>query len=125
MISYKLLGAREWFVVHHSHCGMALLSDENSTSLLTSEVRTPRSSEVRMRVPQSSARIDWQVIHDRRHVLLADIKRIRNHSLFPAGVTLRGYLYQVETGGLLEISQTGAGGADSRAAGRATAAVAI
>ncbi len=28
VISYKLLGTREWFVIHHTNCGMALFSDE-------------------------------------------------------------------------------------------------
>ena len=28
VISYKLLGTREWFVIHHTNCGMELFSDE-------------------------------------------------------------------------------------------------
>ena len=28
VISYKLLGTREWFVIHHTNCGMELFTDE-------------------------------------------------------------------------------------------------
>src|SRR5438128_9938440 len=28
VISYKLLGTQEWFVVHHSNCGMEFFTDE-------------------------------------------------------------------------------------------------
>ena len=27
VISYKLLGTREWFVIHHTNCGMELFND--------------------------------------------------------------------------------------------------
>lgn len=27
VISYKLLGTKEWFVIHHTDCGMALFTD--------------------------------------------------------------------------------------------------
>ena len=28
LISYKLLGTREWFVIHHTNCGMETVSDD-------------------------------------------------------------------------------------------------
>src|SRR3982750_429381 len=34
VISYKLLGTREWFVIHHTDCGMELFSDEVIGDLL-------------------------------------------------------------------------------------------
>src|SRR6202049_4520241 len=34
VISYKLLGTREWFVVHHSDCGMMFFDDEIMSGLL-------------------------------------------------------------------------------------------
>ena len=34
VISYKLLGTREWFVIHHSNCGMELFSDQIIRDLL-------------------------------------------------------------------------------------------
>src|ERR1700741_3996866 len=34
VISTKLLGPREWFVIHHTNCGMELFTDEDMGDLL-------------------------------------------------------------------------------------------
>src|SRR6202011_5001756 len=34
VISHKLLGTEEWFIVHHTNCGMELFTDEVMRSLL-------------------------------------------------------------------------------------------
>ncbi len=34
VISYKLLGTKEWFVIHHTNCGMELFTDEVMGGLL-------------------------------------------------------------------------------------------
>ena len=39
VISYKLLGTREWFVIHHTDCGMALFTD--STTSFSARSPTP------------------------------------------------------------------------------------
>ena len=40
VISYKLLGTREWFVIHHTQCGMATFTDEVMRGLLASSLQT-------------------------------------------------------------------------------------
>src|SRR6185436_2827585 len=40
IISYKLLGTREWFVIHHSNCGMELFTDELMGDLCESSLET-------------------------------------------------------------------------------------
>ena len=40
VISYKLLGTREWFVVHHTDCGMETFTDEVMRKLLRSSLKT-------------------------------------------------------------------------------------
>src|SRR5438552_7721365 len=35
VISYKLLGTREWFVIHHTDCGMETFTDEVMRGLLS------------------------------------------------------------------------------------------
>src|SRR6266446_2054002 len=40
VISYKLLGTREWFVIHHTNCGMELFTDEVMADLLASSLKT-------------------------------------------------------------------------------------
>src|ERR1700736_3944261 len=40
VISYKLLGTQEWFVVHHTNCGMELFTNDDMRSLLASSLKT-------------------------------------------------------------------------------------
>jgi hypothetical protein len=40
VISYKLLGTREWFVIHHTDCGMETFSDEIMRELLAHSLET-------------------------------------------------------------------------------------
>jgi carbonic anhydrase len=40
VISYKLLGTREWFVIHHTDCGMETFTDEIMRQLLASSLTT-------------------------------------------------------------------------------------
>jgi carbonic anhydrase len=107
VMAYRILGAREWFIVQHSQCGMALLSDELSRELLAGTLATTvadghaRRSDATL--SQTSRVIDWPAIQDRQSILRADLQRIRQHPLVPAGVALRGYLHQVETGRLVEV----------------------
>ena len=40
VISYKLLGTKEWFVIHHTNCGMEFFTDEIMRDLLASSLET-------------------------------------------------------------------------------------
>ncbi len=40
MISYQLLGTRDWFVIHHSDCGMQLFTDDIISGLLEKSLQT-------------------------------------------------------------------------------------
>jgi carbonic anhydrase len=40
VISYKLLGTREWCVIHHTDCGMLLFTNDDMHSLLASSLKT-------------------------------------------------------------------------------------
>jgi hypothetical protein len=45
VISYKLLGTQEWFVVHHSDCGMQLFDDAIMSGLLEQSLQTATIDE--------------------------------------------------------------------------------
>src|ERR1700743_1164105 len=40
VISYKLLGTKEFFVIHHTECGMELFTDEVIRGLLAQRLQT-------------------------------------------------------------------------------------
>ena len=46
LISYKLLGTRKWFVIHHTDCGMLLFTNDDMRDLLASSLKTRRWSIV-------------------------------------------------------------------------------
>src|SRR3954466_12137200 len=45
VISYKLLGARDWFVVHHTNCGMEFFTNEVIRGLLAASLETATLTE--------------------------------------------------------------------------------
>ena len=45
VISYKLLGTREWFVIHHTNCGMEFFTNEVMRGLLANSLETAALTE--------------------------------------------------------------------------------
>jgi len=111
VISYKLLGTKEWFVIHHTNCGMEFFTDEVMRSLLASSLETaelgpdgfrdigtgPGSSEARY--------INWLTITDNAQSVVEDVSRVRAHPLVPRNIPIYGYIYDVATGRLNEIPE--------------------
>jgi carbonic anhydrase len=109
VISYKLLGTREWFVIHHTDCGMQLFTDKIIRKLLASSLETAvlNGSEWRD-VGQGSGStegefVDWLTFGDLAESVYVDVKRIRNHPLVPPTIPIYGYIYDVKTGQLIEV----------------------
>lgn len=109
IISHKLLGTREWLVIHHTNCGMELFSDDVMRELLDSSLETARFDGDRWHDhgagPGSSEAhfVDWLTIKDQPGSIVADVRRIRKHPLVPPHIPIYGYLYDVKTGRLVEI----------------------
>ena len=118
VISYKLLGTKEWFVVHHTNCGMEFFTDDVMRELLSNSLQTaalgadgfydvgtgPGSAEAKY--------VDWLTISDAEQSVVEDVSRIRSHPLVPATIPIYGYIYDVTTGRLVEVpAATGAGAA--------------
>jgi carbonic anhydrase len=111
VISYKLLGTKEWFVIHHSNCGMEFFTDEVIRGLLTKSLETAAlGAEGFYDVghgPGSTQGeyIDWLTITDQAQSVTADVERIRQHPLVPKNIPIYGYIYEVTSGKLLEVEQ--------------------
>jgi carbonic anhydrase len=116
VISYKLLGTQEWFVIHHTNCGMEFFDDERMRHLLAQSLETAELGEDGFRDVGSGpgsteARyIDWLTIADSEKSVVEDVSRIRAHPLVPARIPIYGYVYDVKTGRLLEIPAATAAG---------------
>ncbi len=114
VISYKLLGTREWFVIHHTDCGMELFTDEIIRGLLAQSLETARVDASGWHDtgegPGSTQGefIDWLTIGDQARSVATDVERIRHHPLVPRDIPIYGYLYDVRTGRLLEVPEASA-----------------
>jgi len=120
VISYKLLGTKEWFVIHHTDCGMEFFTNDVMAGLLASSLETaalgpngftdvgkgPGSPEGRY--------INWMTIADASQSVVEDVQRIRRHPLVPGNIPIYGYIYDVKSGSLVEIP-------DATKAGKASA----
>ncbi len=109
VISYKLLGTCEWFVIHHTNCGMETFSDEIMRGLLASSLETSSVDASGWHdagnTPGSSEGdyIDWLTISDQEKSVTTDVERIRSHPLVPGNIPVYGYIYDVKTGRLVEV----------------------
>jgi len=111
VISYKLLGTREWFVIHHTNCGMEFFTNDVMRGLLASSLETAALTEKGFqdvgKGPGSHAGeyIEWLTIRDQEQSVRDDVERIREHPLVPESIAVYGYIYHVESGKLIEVPQ--------------------
>lgn len=116
VISHKLLGTREWFVIHHTNCGMELFSDEVIAGLLDTSLETASLDDKGWhnhgKGPGSvhGHFIKWHTIADQPASVTADVARIRSHPLVPKTIPIYGYIYDVKTGRLNEVETATAAG---------------
>jgi len=111
VISYKLLGTREFFVIHHTDCGMEFFTNEVMRGLLNSSLETAELTSAGFRDigkgPGSRAGefIEWLTIPDQKQAVVDDVLRIRTHPLVPRSIPIYGYVYDAKSGKLLEIEE--------------------
>lgn len=109
VISYKLLGTREWFVIHHTNCGMETFTDDIMRNLLASSLETATvdasgwHDSGKGHGSTEGKYIDWLTIADNEQSVVEDVQRIRKHPLVPGEIPIYGYIYDVKTGKLVEV----------------------
>ena len=120
VISYKLLGTKEFFVIHHTDCGMQFFTNDVIRGLLANSLETAAlTSEGFKDVgkgPGSTAAefIEFLTIKDQAESVLADVTRIRTSPLVPKSIPIYGYIYDVKSGKLIEVPTATAAGRASR-----------
>ncbi len=92
VISQRLLGTREIILIHHTDCGMLTFRDD--------EVREQIRQEVGFR-PEFALESFGDLEGDVRE----SIARIKANPFVPHKESVRGFVYEVETGRLREVSQ--------------------
>jgi carbonic anhydrase len=122
VISHKLLGTKEWFVVHHTDCGMLTFTNEIIRDLLSKSLETARIENGQWKDVGSGGGsragdyIEWLTFQDLKQSVVSDVARIRTHPLVPHTIPIYGYIYDVTDGKLIEVPEaTKAGEANAQA----------
>jgi carbonic anhydrase len=103
------LGTREFFVIHHTDCGMQFFSNEVMRGLLASSLETAELTTTGFRDvgcgPGSRAGeyIEWLTVRDQDQAVIDDVERIRNHPLVPKSIPIYGFVYDVRSGKLTAV----------------------
>jgi carbonic anhydrase len=111
VISHKLLGTREWFIVHHTNCGMELFTDDIIGDLLADNLETAKFDGNAWSNPKHGHGSDaghfvkWHTIKDQPSSVLQDVRRVREHPLVPRHIPIYGYIYDVHSGRLVEVKE--------------------
>ena len=117
VISYKLLGTREFLVIHHTDCGMEFFTNEVIRGLLKNSLETAELTAAGFRDvgkgPGSRAGefIEWLTIPEQKQAVVDDVVRIRTHPLVPSSIPIYGYIYDVKSGQLIEVEAATKAGA--------------
>lgn len=111
VISYKLLGTKEWFVIHHTNCGMETFTNEIMRELLSNSLETAELEGSSWRDvgkgpgSREGEFVDFLTISNLEKSVIDDVERIRNHPLVPQTIPIYGYIYDVKSGKLIEVSE--------------------
>ena len=109
IISHKLLGTTEWFVIHHTDCGMELFTNEIMGELLSGCLTTATLDETGWhntepgRGSPEGKYVNWMTFSDNARSVVEDVTRIRNHPLVCGDMRIYGYIYDVKSGRLIEV----------------------
>lgn len=109
VISHKLLGTNEWFVLHHTNCGMEFFTSELIGSLLADSLTTAAfdgktfSNATTEGGAPDGKYINWLTITDQAASIKEDVERIRGHPLVNKTIPVHGYIYDVKTGAIKHI----------------------
>ena len=116
VISHKLLGTHEWFVVHHTDCGMAAFTDHQMGALLEGSLNTAELTAAGFANTDAEGGavegrfVNWLTFNDPEAALVADVTRLREHPLVNPSIPIHGFIYDVHTGRLHEVESATAAG---------------
>jgi carbonic anhydrase len=91
MISQRLLGTREVMLIHHTDCGMLTFSEE--------EVKGQIQEEIGIKPPFA-----LESFTDLEENVRQSIRRIETSPFIPHKDSVRGFIYEVESGRLREVT---------------------
>jgi carbonic anhydrase len=92
IISHHLLGTQEFLIINHTDCGMLTFHDEELRRRLEKKTGTA-----------VVAPVHFHAFPDLEDNVRRQIERVRSHPWIPRHIPVRGFIYDVQTGGLREV----------------------
>ena len=92
IISHHLLGTQAFMIINHTDCGMLTFEDDDLKARLQRETGKAAAA------PEA-----FHAFHDLEAHLREQIARVRAHPWIPAGIPVRGFIYNVQSGALSEV----------------------
>ena len=111
VISHKLLGTVEWFVIHHTNCGMELFTNdiflllEKDLEILFSYTSwiSDNKNISNKKGSNSGKYIKWFAFKGLEKSVIDDVLKIKNHDLVPDHIKVYGFIYDVTSGKLISV----------------------
>lgn len=109
IISYKLLGTTDWFIIQHTDCGLSKINDKEIANLLEIDLETSTLENGNWKSNKNSKseagsnyghKIKWYTFLNLKESILEDLEKIKNHPLIPKNINIYGFIYDVKTGRL-------------------------
>ena len=91
IVSYRLLGTREFVVIHHDDCGQIAYRNEDMRAGIASDLGADAS------------RIDFLPFTDLDQSVRDDVRTLRDSPLVPGDIAINGLVYDPRTGRLREV----------------------
>ncbi len=116
VISHKLLGTLEWFVIHHTDCGMEPVHRRHHFRPAGKEPGDRPGRRFRLARRGHRPGLVGGPLHqvaaftNNEQSVVEDVERIRSAPLVPKNIPVYGYIYDVRTGRLVEVPQATAAG---------------
>ena len=93
IISHHLLGTQEFIIINHTDCGMLTFKDDELRAQLQRDSGTA-----------TVAPVHFHAFSDLEENVRVQMQRVRSHPWVPESIPVRGFVYDVKTGWLKEIT---------------------
>ena len=115
IISYKLLGTKDWFIIQHTDCGLSKITDEEIAGLLQNDLEPSTFENGNWKSNKNNnseagsahgQKIKWYTFSNLKESILEDLEKIKSHPLIPKSINVYGFIYDVKTGKLESIESS-------------------
>ncbi len=93
IISHHLLGTQEFIVINHTDCGMLTFKDEELRNNLEQSTGTAAGTPAH-----------FHAFSDLEENVRNQVQKIKSHPWIPKDIPVRGFIFDVKTGRLNEVS---------------------